>query len=266
MKKKFTDNKWEIIKTMSIHISISIGIFYFIFHPLTMVVYWYEFTKTEFTYTTFKDALFHRLAHSFTFEMVGMAIIFILLGLITGLVLGIYYLRLSRKNKEIKRQEGQLQKDIISVIKNGENDRVEFKSSLRYDFYRKSANIDLETVVLKTIAGFLNATGGRLIIGVDDESKIIGLEYDYISLKKKDKDGFELKLFELITNQIGPEFCTFIQVYFYTIEEKEICVIEIENSKVPAYLTQNKDLVFFLRIGNSTKPLSVKQAIDYLNM
>ncbi len=41
----------------------------------------------------------------------------------------------------------------------GEGTRVEFKSSLRYDVNKGEKNAVLETVVAKTVAGFMNAEG-----------------------------------------------------------------------------------------------------------
>ena len=46
-------------------------------------------------------------------------------------------------------------------------------------------------MVVKTLAGFLNAEGGTLLIGVDDAGAVIGLAGDYEALRKRDRDGFE---------------------------------------------------------------------------
>jgi len=198
--------------------------------------------------------------------MLGMAAVFIVIGLLIGLGSGFYYLNLIDKKLKIYRQEGLLKRDIISVIQKGENDLVEYKSSIHYDYYKRDINTNLEIEILKTIAGFMNSKGGRLIIGVSDDGEILGLDNDYHFLRNKNKDGFELKLFQMISNEIGPEFCSFFQVFFYSIEEKEICVIEIQKSRLPVYVKQNKNTAFYLRVGNSSKKLSVKEAVNYLNI
>jgi predicted HTH transcriptional regulator len=41
-----------------------------------------------------------------------------------------------------------------------------------------------------TIAGFMNKNGGILLIGIDDNGKILGLKNDMETLKKKNVDGF----------------------------------------------------------------------------
>ena len=46
----------------------------------------------------------------------------------------------------------------------------------------EAVNKKLEEVILKTVAAFANSQGGTLLIGVDDEGTILGLEQDYLSL------------------------------------------------------------------------------------
>jgi Schlafen, AlbA_2 len=76
-----------------------------------------------------------------------------------------------------------------------ESQTIEFKSTLRWDSESQKANKELERAVVKTIAAFLNTDGGVLLIGVDDEKKVLGLEGDYKTLPEKpNKDGFELAL------------------------------------------------------------------------
>jgi Predicted transcriptional regulator containing an HTH domain and an uncharacterized domain shared with the mammalian protein Schlafen len=73
----------------------------------------------------------------------------------------------------------------VQLIENGENEQIEFKSSIRYDYFRKTTNRELELVIAKTIVGFMNAKGGKLILGVDDDGNILGLEKDFKTLKHK---------------------------------------------------------------------------------
>ena len=57
-----------------------------------------------------------------------------------------------------------------------ESDTVEFKSSLRWNYREKKRDPEMERVVVKTTAGFLNSyQGGNLIIGLDDEGNVLSL-------------------------------------------------------------------------------------------
>ncbi len=77
------------------------------------------------------------------------------------------------------------QQEIEALIKAGESATVEFKSSARWDMRQNKLNKELEQVIVKTVAGFLNTEGGTLLIGVDDGGIIVGLQHDYQTLGKK---------------------------------------------------------------------------------
>ena len=84
------------------------------------------------------------------------------------------------------------------IIDKGENDLVEFKSSLWWDYRQEKINKTLEIVIVKTISAFLNTAGGMLFIGLDDEGTILGLDKDYCRMSKNNSDGFLLTLTNLI--------------------------------------------------------------------
>ncbi|TAH40094.1 MAG: ATP-binding protein [Bacteroidetes bacterium] len=262
---KYNSTFWLNTRVFLTHSVIGIVIFYFLIHPFTMVIYWVELNKPNITIATFFDAIFNKIGAAFSLEKAGMSGAFIVLGALCGLGSGIYYKNIIRKNKQILQQEGLIKRDILSIIKNGENDMMELKASLRYDFNKKEINRNLEEVIVKTIGGFMNTNGGRLFIGVSDKGEILGLKNDYLSLMKKDKDGFELKLFQLISNSIGPEYCSSIHAYFYEIEGNEICVLDISKSTEPVYVSYKQNITFYIRTGNSTQPLSVKEAVNYIS-
>jgi membrane protein YdbS with pleckstrin-like domain len=82
-------------------------------------------------------------------------------------------------------------KPLPQLIDDGENQFVEFKASLMWDYRQKRANKALYDPVMKNVVGFMNAAGGTLLIGVSDDGEILGLEPDFSVMKKQDKDGFE---------------------------------------------------------------------------
>ncbi|MEK9184692.1 MAG: ATP-binding protein, partial [Patescibacteria group bacterium] len=147
----------------------------------------------------------------------------------------------------------------------GENLFVEFKETLRFDTRKKEVSKEMEHMVLKTIVSFLNTDGGTLIIGVNDNGEIIGLENDYKSLPKRNKDGFENHLSLLVKTMIGLPFAKYIDAKFEKIKDIEICIVSIKGSHKPAYLRNNdKKEEFFARVGNSTQPFSMSEAEEYI--
>ena len=252
------------IKIIFIHLLLGVGVFYFLVHPFTMVLYWFEYSNTPFATSLFLEILNERFLESFSFNMKGMSTLLTLLGGILGLVSGFFWSQLKKKDSLINVQQRLLQRDIAEIIADGENEKVEFKSSIRYDYFRKATNRDLEIVIAKTIVGFMNTKGGKLIIGVDDDGNTLGLENDYKTLKHKNKDGYERAIFRIISTQLGHEACFSNHISFYVINEKNICVVDIEPSKEPVYVNDGTSTTFYVRTGNATYPLTVKETVDYL--
>ena len=65
-------------------------------------------------------------------------------------------------------------------------------------------------IIAKTISGFMNSEGGTLLIGVADDGTVTGLDGDYATLTKSDRDGYELFLTQLIADKItgpSPSLC-----------------------------------------------------------
>ncbi len=252
------------IKVLVIQTLISGCIFYFLVHPFTMVLYWFEYSHTHFSASLFLKILNEYFLESFSFNMRGMSMSLMLFGSVLGLVSGLFWIKLKKKNTIIGTQQRLLQRDITEIIADGENEKVEFKSSVRYDYLRKIINRELETVIAKTIVGFMNTNGGKLIIGVDDQGNILGLENDFKTLKHKNRDGYEREIFRIISKQIGHEACFSNHISFYIINKKDICIIDIEPSKEPVYVKDGTNTNFYVRTGNATYPLTVKETVDYL--
>ena len=202
-----------------------------------------------------------------TFLYIGT--ILILLGLLLWWVLRV------RSGWLLKEQEERFEKldelDVTALIEQGESEEVEYKSSLRYDYRQEKENKVLEDVIIKSIAAFSNAKGGTLLIGVDDDQHVLGLENDFSTLKKADIDYFELHLRKLIKNQFGINFSNHrLIIQFPAFDGKQVCVIQIAKAKKPIYVkVKNKQgqvvEKFYVRSGNSSQEItSLKEMEEYI--
>jgi predicted HTH transcriptional regulator len=142
------------------------------------------------------------------------------------------------------------------MILNGETEAVEFKSTLRFDLHKGDKNDKLEYAVIKTIAAFMNTDGGTLIIGVDDNQNILGLDADIQTLKKKNIDGFQLHLLELYKSYIGADLSSYIKVSFPEIGNRKVCVIKISNCSRPIFTKFEGREDYYVRVGCASQPLS----------
>jgi hypothetical protein len=150
------------------------------------------------------------------------------------------------------------------LIATGEGQYVEFKSSLMWDYRRQVVNKALYEPVMKNIVGFMNSSGGALLIGVDDDGAVLGLEADYQVMKKPDSDGFE-NVFNMAFNKmIGVEYRRFVDVAFPQVEGQEVCVVSVRPATWPAYLRAKGSEAFYVRAGNASQPLTVSQAARYI--
>lgn len=156
------------------------------------------------------------------------------------------------------------------LITEGESDELEFKSTLRWDLKEGTVNKKLEEVIMKTVAAFANSQGGTLLIGVDDEGKVLGLEADYHSLGGADRDKFELHLRNLLNQQFGTGFVTSkVSITFHEVEEKEVCQVDTKQAKEPVIVSvkdKNGQAVekFYARSGNSSQEIPLGEMSAYV--
>lgn len=163
---------------------------------------------------------------------------------------------------EMEHQEA-VNEELEELILSGEGERLEFKSTLRYDLRMKGVNKKLEYVIAKTIAAFLNTEGGDLLIGIDDESNGLGLDNDFQTLSKKNIDGFELQLIEIIKKYIGAHFGQHVKITFPIYDSQQICRVQVSKSGSPVFTLYEGKEDFFVRTGCSSQPLSREEQSAY---
>ena len=168
-----------------------------------------------------------------------------------------------KKRIELKHKEDKKEDEVKELILNGESETLEMKSTLRFDLKEGGINKKLEYVVAKAISAFLNTEGGTLIIGVDDDDNILGLEKDIGTLTKQNLDGFELHLRQVIKKYLGDYFEKYIKVTFPKVDDKEICKIQISKSGKPVFITFEGVESFFVRNGNASIPKNRQEQSEY---
>ena len=106
-----------------------------------------------------------------------------------------------------------------------ESDTLEFKSSIVYPAGRTAPDMKLQSeIILRTIVGFLNASGGNLCIGVSNEGVVNGLKEDY-GYMQCDSDGYERFIRQRIISTMGKDVNSIIKIDFPQYGNREICRI-----------------------------------------
>jgi hypothetical protein len=148
-----------------------------------------------------------------------------------------------------------------------ESDTLEFKSSVRWDYDQKRVNKDLEGVIVKEVAAFLNSLGGLLVIGVDNDKRVVGLQPDYDSSSKiKNRDGLERHLQQLISTMAGVDrFQLNIRIEFYEKKGVDVCMVRVKPASQPVILKDQNAPLLYVRAGGATKTLNVEEALRYVH-
>ncbi len=164
------------------------------------------------------------------------------------------------ENSEALGLENRQKEDIQRLIRDGESNRLEFKSTLRTNLETGETDKRMEKAVLKTIVAFLNTDGGNLLIGVDDDGDIIGA--DIQSFENKDKMG--LHLTNLIASKIGNSFLPFITFNLVDFDDKVIIRVKCDPCPMPVFYKDGKIEIFYVRSGPRTEELTGMTLISYI--
>lgn len=154
----------------------------------------------------------------------------------------------------------ELENELENEIQKPQNDPInlgkegtyrEFKTSFLY--YAGTNTLDVEKqsfIILKTIAGFLNAKGGSLFLGVKDNGEIIGLENEYKYFgSSANHDKYEREIRSTIVNIFNKDVNSQIEFKFHLSNKLEYCEIIIPEYEKPIPLQNN----FYQRQGNETR-------------
>ena len=152
------------------------------------------------------------------------------------------------------------------IIAQGESKWVEFKQTGRVNLHTKQPDPVIEQMVVKSIAGFMNADGGTLLIGVTDSGEIYGIETDLKTLgKKQNADGFALWLNGLLDNRLGPVAAASVKFQFDNFPDGTVCRVDVSPSTAPTFVKGKKgEATFYVRLNNATRLLNTAEALDYV--
>jgi hypothetical protein len=142
---------------------------------------------------------------------------------------------------------------IAELVKLGESAVLAFKSTLQRDVVQKQPNKALRKSCLKTIAAFMNTEGGTLLIGVEDDGNILGLDND-LSLVNGSRDKFEQTIINMICDEIGPALSHSFKIRFEDVSGKLVCVVETDPVSEGVFVKGEKGKEFLSGLGTRRDP------------
>jgi hypothetical protein len=149
---------------------------------------------------------------------------------------------------------------IRDLIQHGETEKVEFKSSIRWNLRSDKPGKEIELAWLKAIVAFLNSNGGNVLIGVSDDGQVLGLETNTFA----NDDKCLRHIGNLINQHIGVEFTQFIQYGIVGLDDKKIAFVRCSQSTTPAFLKNGKDEEFYVRTGPANQKLPPSQILKFI--
>lgn len=142
----------------------------------------------------------------------------------------------------------------------GEGDAVEFKSTLRTNLHTGQPDDKMQLAALKSIAGFLNAKGGSLVVGVADDGKVLGLAADAFP----SEDKMALHLGNLVRDRMGEIFLPYVHPRFEDQDEERVLIVSCEKGPKACFVKDGATQRFYVRGGNATAELSGNSVTDYV--
>ncbi len=124
---------------------------------------------------------------------------------------------------------------LIESIKKGEDKRLELK-----------IKFPSNEAIAKTVIAFSNTSGGKLVIGVNDDREIVGVNEDKIF-------EYEEKISSIVSDLCYPAILP--EIYAQNINEKVVLVVEIFRGPILPYYLKNKGKLggVYIRVGSTNR-------------
>jgi len=198
---------------------------------------------------------------------------FVVIGAAISSLIGYLYMRYPRgilreafknvteKNPTLFKRTEILKEKIFELIKRGESENLEFKSTFRTNLHTNEIDRKIEYSALKTITAFMNSKGGALLIGIGDSGEIIGIEKDNFV----NYDKFALHITNLIKTRLEKNTLSLIKNKFIEVDGKTVLKIECKKSDKPLFLkSQDNEEEFYIRVGPSSTQIKGSELLDYI--
>lgn len=152
-----------------------------------------------------------------------------------------------------------------------EGQKLEYKATFSVDLEGTGVSEKiLKEEIVKTICAFANSDGGKIVIGIDDNLNIVGLEMDLNKQRSKNKvDGFIRSIVAFVDANLsrgGAEFKGY---------DNEVLIQEVKNDKNDKIAILNIDPVrekpevkfngkIYVRRGSMDIPLQDNEIVDWI--
>ncbi len=154
--------------------------------------------------------------------------------------------------------KGLTKEQLQAWVREGESETLEYKQRAIDDDGR------VLDYISKEVASFLNTNGGVLLIGVEDDGTIVGVESDIGRLKKATPDNYQKVVVDFLMKSIGKAHMASVKVSLKSIDDMVIALVQVDRGNSSAYVTgPNNQTTFWIRAANQCQALVGKDVEDY---
>jgi len=177
--------------------------------------------------------------------------------------------------------ENNLKSNIITIPRD-EDTWNEFKSTFQYDLdeenlrinnkiesanarrdNRKKYRAEIQKEISLTVSAFANQEGGKLFVGVDDDSTILGLDKD-LKEYHGSVDKFKLAVTESLKKILkNNAFIAKLKFEFVTNNDKHYLVIQVPASTEPIYVHFSNVQETFVRMQNRSQKFTTEEFLKH---
>ena len=150
---------------------------------------------------------------------------------------------------------------LYSLLVRGESKTVEFKQTFSLDISDDSKKPYLEDMVIKTVGAFLNSDGGDILVGVDDDGIVTGIDFEIEKLHKNSRDEFLKHFKNRLKHRIGEQFYPIITFDTVELNGKTVFHVNCRPSDIEVFV-DGKD--FFVRTNPATDKLEGPKLTAYV--
>jgi CheY-like chemotaxis protein len=173
---------------------------------------------------------------------------------------------LAQENQALKEQIEAAPKtltdeELVQLLQHGEDEHLEFKSTLRWNLHADKSDSRIENQCLKTVAAYLNSESGILLIGVDDDGQLLGLDKDHF----RSEDKFLLHWHNLLREYLGAEMAQLVRSTVRDLNGKRVLIVQCGRSPRPVFFRRDNDEAFYVRMGNTSQALKPSELLAYVD-
>jgi len=143
--------------------------------------------------------------------------------------------------------------ELLEMVRNGENSGVEFKCD----------TIDNRNLA-RELVGFLNFSGGCMVLGIDDNGIICGLsrvdqECNQSPESRRTYKRLEEWIMQICRDKIKPEIIPYFEVFYDLEPGKDVAVIEVDRGWTVHHLWHENHRTYYIRVGTTTREASPEE-------